>query len=328
MATYSFTTLYPPYNIFSASFSHQFEVSRADEIIISPSARNVWNQFDEHGLIAGLHRNTGEKNWEFRRRIYDAWTNIANSSYRGLINGITRELGLELYYPIRIDPKISAATGKFYAPDPYILFDGTNLYLYSDYSSGTPDYQIDRYATAGNYEKLGWLVDFINSTTYFEASLTAASYKNENSMVVINQSNRATHEQDLDSSTKTKLKYKHIIPNSVLFAGDNDVIKREVLWVGDVSSLGTYHIDYVEGILTTYSIPSLEASIRYDYIVYPFIPVSSEIIIYDINNNNFKTQLFSQILLDDGTYEHGLPNELGVDLINELLTVVPLYFGV
>jgi len=327
MATYSFLTGMPSFT----SFSHSFSVSRPD-IVITPDnfliPRTVWNQFDEHGLIAGISRNRGESNREIRRRIYDAWVNIANSSYRGLVNGITRELGLELYYPVRIDPKISTATGKFFAPDPYIKFDGVNLYLYSDYINNVLDYQLDRFEPGGNLEKLGWLVDFINSTTYFEASLTDTLYKNNTSMVVINQSNRFTHEQALDASTKTKLKYKHIIPGSILFTGDDDVIKREVVSAADVSSLGKYHINYTEGIITTWTIPALEASIRYDYVIYPFKPVSSPIIIHDLNSDNFKVKLFGQILLDDGTYEHGLPTELGVDFLNELLTVVPMYWGV
>ena len=55
---------------------------------------NVWNSFDEMGLLLSLQRNPGEKNTPYRSRLKDVYTNPGNSTYTGLINGISRELGV------------------------------------------------------------------------------------------------------------------------------------------------------------------------------------------------------------------------------------------
>jgi len=74
--------------------------------------------------------------------------------------------------------------------------------------------------------------------------------------------------------------------------------------------------------------PPLEATINYDYTSYPFLPVASPVIIHDINRDSFRVKMFEQIELEDGTSTHGISTEIGVDIINELMSVFPLYWGV
>jgi hypothetical protein len=54
----------------------------------------VWNVFDEHGLLLDLERIPAEDNVEYQDRILDVYKHRAGPRYRGLVNGITRELGL------------------------------------------------------------------------------------------------------------------------------------------------------------------------------------------------------------------------------------------
>lgn len=305
---------------------HQINVEAIVRALGTPTVKTAFNQFDEHGLVVGLPRLRGETNWAYKRRILDVFVHQANSSYRGLVNGITRELGLELFEPITINPKLSL-TGGFYAPDPYIRFDGTWLYLYSDYQNDVLEFQIDRYEAGGNYEHLARLVEFINATTYFEASLLG-EYDYTRSMSVINQSNRVVVPgEPLSVSTKIKLENQNIVSDSVLFS-DARVFVREVDTVDDVDDLGDYHIDYTEGIVTAHQAPDLDATIRYEYVTYPFKPVASEVILHNLNSDNFRVKMFNQVLQDDGTYTHGTPTELGADIINELMSVTPLYWGI
>ena len=309
-------------------FSHSFEVTRIDSVSSNLRPRQILNQFDEHGLVAGVRRNVGEKNWSYRRRIYDAWVNIANSSYRGLINGITRELGLELFEAVSISPKKRVNSELFYAPDPYIKVEGPTIYLYSNYIDGVLDYELDRWTAGGNLEKLGWLIDFINSTTYFEGYLHSGVSRQESSMILLNQTNReCVYNEFIPASNKFRLKNKRIVEGTIFFSNRVD-FRREVLTEGDVGRAGDFFINYNEGIVVCYSPSVVNNTVRYQYIVDPFTLLASPIIINDINNEEFKTKLFGQILLDDGTNANCLPNELGTDIINELLTVVPLYFGV
>lgn len=64
------------------------------ESIIPFYTHHVWNFFDEFGLLLGLSRLEGEKNYEFRERILDVFRRPAGPHKVGLINGMGRELGL------------------------------------------------------------------------------------------------------------------------------------------------------------------------------------------------------------------------------------------
>jgi hypothetical protein len=55
---------------------------------------HVWNFFDEFGLLLNTPRLHGERNASYKERILDVFRRPANSAFRGLINGISRELGL------------------------------------------------------------------------------------------------------------------------------------------------------------------------------------------------------------------------------------------
>jgi len=309
-----------------SSIGQLFNVDKILTATGALEAKVVWNQFDEHGLVVGIKRNAAESNWEYKRRLFDVFTNRANSTYKGLVNGITRELGLSLFQPITINPKVDG-DGVFLAEDPYIKFDGVYLLLYSDYTNNVLDWAIDRYEPGGNYEHLYRLVDAINDTSYFEANLDLAVYRETRSMTLINQSNRLENTEAVPSSTKFKLAYDHIVNGSVVFER-TDLFLTEKTSTSTVASRGDFYIDYLNGIVTSYSIPGMDTVVRYKYSDYPFQPWASEIILQDINDDNFKVKMFQQILQDDGTYKHGTSTEIGLDIINELLSVTPMYWGV
>jgi hypothetical protein len=63
-------------------------------IVKTPEIFNVWNCFDEFGLLLGLPRILGEKNKDYKERLLDVYANPANSTYSGLRYGVSRELGL------------------------------------------------------------------------------------------------------------------------------------------------------------------------------------------------------------------------------------------
>jgi hypothetical protein len=306
---------------------HSFNIS-SYEVVGKPSINTSWNQFDEHGLVSGLPRAIGETNASYKRRLHEVFTRRANSSYRGLVNGITRELGLELFRPILIGPKISASTGEFFAPDPYILFSGSHLYLYSDYHNGELEYQIDRFEPGGNYEHIQRLVDFINTSTYFTAETRDAAYLYTRSITIINQSNRLSIIEPVQYSTSWRLDHKRVVPYSVRFLFDKETFVRELSYKDLIANPGDYHINYTEGIISSYNIPNTEAAIRYEYTEFPWKPWASSVVLHNINDDNFKVKMFEQVLQDDGTYVHGIPTELGVEIINEILSVVPMYWGI
>ena len=111
----------------------------------TPSLHQVWNELDEFGLLLDLPRIEGERNPSYKQRLFDVFVNRASSSYRGLINGITRELGLSLYHAMTVTPVLNP-DGTTIGTNPAISFDETRCYVYSDWtdsSSGLVD-TIDR----------------------------------------------------------------------------------------------------------------------------------------------------------------------------------------
>ena len=63
-------------------------------IFEEPEPYTVWNAFDEFGLLVSLDRLTGEKNKAYKKRILDVYENPGDSTYQGLINSVSRELGI------------------------------------------------------------------------------------------------------------------------------------------------------------------------------------------------------------------------------------------
>lgn len=314
----------------SSILGQQFTINVVDieNRTFSLETRTVFNQFDEQGLVLGLSRIRGESNKEYRRRLLDVFVHRANSAYRGLIHGITRELGLSLFQPLQINPKTSLVDGRYFTPDPYIKIDGAYIYLYSDYRNGILDYQIDRFDRGINYGDLGKLVNFINTTTNFEASIESGFSSYIKSMTLINQSNREQIPlESVSTSTCFQLDNDRVVPDSLYF-DDSEVFGIEVDSNSLVTGPGKYCVNYRHGIIRTYDTPGIDTGVQYEYSVFPFKPVASNVILHNINSEEFRIKMFEQVLQADGTYVHGLPTELGVDIINELMSVTPMYWGI
>ena len=102
-------------------------------IVSTPEVFNVWNCFDEFGLILSLPRIPAETNADYKDRLLDVYTNPANSTYSGLRYGIARELGIT-YTDISIDElsdlAASGYSGNLLNDDNSAI--GTKLEDYAD----------------------------------------------------------------------------------------------------------------------------------------------------------------------------------------------------
>ena len=63
--------------------------------LVVPEVFNSWNSLDEFGVTLGLARIKGETNTSYKARLLDVYTNKADSTRSGIINGIARELGVD-----------------------------------------------------------------------------------------------------------------------------------------------------------------------------------------------------------------------------------------
>ena len=63
-------------------------------VVYSQNHKALWNVFDEFGLLMDLKRLPEETNDAYKERIKDVVRNPGGSTFRGVVNGATRELGL------------------------------------------------------------------------------------------------------------------------------------------------------------------------------------------------------------------------------------------
>lgn len=82
--------------------------------LFEQSHQALWNVFDEHGLIMDLNRLPGESNSDFSERIKDVPISVGGSTFQGVVNGATRELGLN-----KITDAISISIKKDTSNLPY-----------------------------------------------------------------------------------------------------------------------------------------------------------------------------------------------------------------
>ena len=86
----------------------------------------LFNELDRFGLLLGLERLPLELNASYKERLLDVFANRADSTTRGLVNGITRELGLKIKQEILVVPTSTD-------PNVGMAIKGTKLCIYSNY---------------------------------------------------------------------------------------------------------------------------------------------------------------------------------------------------
>lgn len=86
----------------------------------TPSAHNYFNVLDEHGLLAQLARNPGEKNWDYRTRLLSFASAQTGSHIEGLFYALAHELGIK---------PTSAALRVKVKRDSYSQLPSTSVYL-------------------------------------------------------------------------------------------------------------------------------------------------------------------------------------------------------
>lgn len=304
------------------SLSHSFQVADISVRGV-PVPNPVFNEFDYFGTLLGLQRLPEETNDLYKARLFGVFTNRASSTYTGLINGITRELGLELYKPLTI----SLRTDINPAWSPRIEFVDNIVYIWKDITTKTLDKVIPRSpATEGAYFLTG-LVDAINTSSVFTAELTDDSFAYTRSDCIVNQSSsRIVQQQTLVTSRSNHLGVRYIDRTSVVFS-DLVTFRTEVSSVSQVTSSGKYHINYQTGLIKSFSVPADGANIQYSFVQTPFVPVASPVIIRSLNSPEFQRIVFNQTIQGDGFTTNGIPTNVGADIINELLSVVAMYWG-
>ncbi len=292
----------------------------------TPESHQVFNELDRFGLLLGLKRLEDERNAEYKQRLMDVMVNRAGSSYRGLINGITRELGFKIDEIFVLSP-VRDTDGVPLATNPAIVFQDTKCKIYTDISDSENGLllTLDRFEAGTSYT-IGNLIDRINDTGYFITHTILPDRLVDRSMTIFNQSTVNTViSEELDSGgSRIKLQNKCILPHSIVVRSSN--LTRRVGTLAELRRPQQYYIDKEEGIVYCTSSPAAGSTIRYQYRNDTYRVLASPVIIHNLQSTDFRSKMFDQMTLNDVTTD-GAPTPLGAELINELLSVFPTGWG-
>lgn len=295
--------------------------------IFVPSSQSIFNEFDKMGLLIGLSRLEEETNAEYKKRLLDVFVHRADSTYLGLIFGITRELGLSLSSLGTLETLVDADKQPL-LPNPMISFQETKCYIYSDYSNGTLIATLDRFDQDSDYYTMGGLRDYINATGYFLLTLDSNVDTASRSMRIFNQeSSVQVFSERIDTShTQIFLDNAYLMEGTIAINSSN--ITERVMTENALLKSNQFYVDLVGGSIKTLKAPSIGSTIRYKYQRNNFNPFYSPVIIHNLQSDDFKTKMFEQVVdVTDGSTINGAPTELGSYCINELLSAYPYLFG-
>jgi hypothetical protein len=93
---------------------------------------HVWNAFDGFALLASIDRLQGESNDSLRDRTIDAFSNKGGTHYKGLINGINRELNLRRKDSALTLSRKKTTDGLFIEPNIFFETTHTRLSVWAD----------------------------------------------------------------------------------------------------------------------------------------------------------------------------------------------------
>lgn len=294
--------------------------------------QSVWGPLDEIGLLLDLKRLPGERNHEYRERLFRVFTRRTDSTYHGLLNGITYELGLAFE-----DVLTLSFTGSSSNQPRATVQDGI-LTLYSDYTDDG-DYtivQLDNEPQLNlrkdGANELSELVALINSTADFSASLVEDPPPINWSYCLVNfDTNVWINDETIPSSTRFTLENAPI-NDGMFFFGERKVFKTLRTTESALTQPGDFYINITTGEVVTTSLPSGEGTVRYQYRDLPKTLEASPISIGYIGSRELQRYFFTQleVKLFDTPLErfiNNIPNEEGVDIINELFRASKNYWG-
>lgn len=295
--------------------------------IHTPTVHPVFNELDRFGMLLGLPRLEQERNAEYKQRLLDVFVNRADSTYRGLINGITRELGLKIKEVFTLKPVLNA-NGQTLGANPAVIFQETKCKIYSDYTLGEDGLAatLDRFEVHENAYTLDQLATAIRATGYFTVDFILGDVGSDRAMTVFNQSTISTVlSEELDTGgSRIKLRNKSLISDSFIIRSTN--LKERLSTIEQLRRPGQYYVDMENGILYATSSPAPGTAVRYKYRNDIYRVLASPVIIHNIQSSDFRSKMFDQLTLNGETTD-GAPTPLGAELVNELLSVFPIGWG-
>lgn len=279
----------------------------------------IFNELDKLGILLGLKRLDSESNALYKRRLLSVFTDRSNSTRTGLLNGITRELGLDISDELAIVPTASSAGA--------IAIKGTKLCLYSDYYAGTILEEYDTWDIEGGAYTLAEVIDVItNSSLDFSATLLGDSgAKRASTLLEGTTVSKEVTEILSGKGVVLSLRNKNIVEGCEYIFSNS--MRNKVASADLVLESKDYFIDHLSGTITCNSLPEPGSYIRYKYTEDELILKSSPVIIGNVQSQDLREKMFEQVAQPNGQAAvSGRVTHFGADIINELLSVKSLTY--
>lgn len=304
-----------------------FSILTPSQVTGVPQQQNVVNTFDLVGDIISTKRLNGENNTEYKQRLMDVAVHPGSPLYEGVVNNITREFGYTRQKALIISLQLNSS-GEPIAISPRVDFLANKVILYSDWRpDGTA--VIDKQVAIYNPSDAGYfledLITQINTSTCFTATIESNVRENLHSTNLIRVSSDNFVERDpVDVDRQTRLVGQLITKDSLIFS-DLEVFETEVS--GSPSQLGEYQVDYINGRIYLYDIPSGNQDVSYHYQTFPLEVDYSLVKVYTLQDDNFTYELYNHEILDSGEEVNALPNTEGSEILHQLYKETNVFWG-
>jgi len=304
-----------------------FNVELPTQVIATPTVRSVVNNFDYIGDQVSLIRLPGESNVDYRNRLWDVSVHQSGPNYEGVINSLGRDLGMLRQLTMTIELNLDSA-GTPIAPNPRVDILANRIILYSDWRpNGTA--VIDRTIRFFQIDDTGYylndLISAINESTYFTATLESGIRPNLHSFTLVREtSNIVVIENNIRADKLTELDYDYIIQDSLAFT-EKGTFDTEVS--GSPSQDGEYTVDYVNGNVEVYTMPSGTGSCSYQANIFPVKVDSIPMQIFSLQDDDFQSELYNKRTLDSGEEVNALLNAEGAEIYHQLFMNTKVFWG-
>jgi len=313
-----------------ASYRHStgfaMTISGLQELRATPTVRTVANNFDYIGGLLSLGRIPGEDNIAYRNRLFDVQVHPGGPLYEGVVNGLARSLGFVREKTLLIDLKSNY--GYNLASNPRVDILANRVVLYESWTN--PDtYTIDKEIYFYDRDSAGYyledLVDEINSSDCFSADIYSGIRTNLHSFTLVRgTSTTFVYNQLIRGHKMNKLLFANLLQDTVWFE-EKDIFTTEV--TSTPSSAGEYKIDYTNGLIESYSIPSGNGRCGYKAASFPLKVDSVPVQVFSLHDEDFTEELFRQELQESGSYVNGLPNGEGAEIYHQLFDETKVFWG-
>jgi hypothetical protein len=302
-----------------------FYAEAGNQFTAIPEAKELVNSFDLIGDIVSLRRNKLEKNAEYKQRIIDVNVNPGSAVYSGVINNLLRDLSLNREKAIEIGLKLTSG-GEPIASNPKVEFFANRVVLYKSWIPGqTPevDLEIRTYKPTDSGYYLTDLIDLINTSECFTAMafITRAGVLSSN-LIRVSSLAEITDEL-IQTDYRTKLVGEYLISTTVEFS-EKPVFKNETL---SRAVEGDYTVDYIEGIVYNYSLPSGNSFVSYMYNIFPLDVEYCDIQLFTLSDEDFTSELFDKEFAPSGEEINGLLNPEGAEIYHTVYKNNKIFWG-